>query len=169
MLILTCCYLFLYFSAVIPCSPSMLWFSFPTLTPAVWLNQSDRLWVPGESLPLSAVPFLLKFTLSVTNSFWHLSKCSALCWTAPPRSLHTHTRAHTQSLKWTNSTGEHAARTAQTHTHTHTHTQVHAGTHTNRRIMQRHKCGWKAGRAVPPRHTYYASHASPPVTVPIPL
>lgn len=81
MLILTCCYLFLYFFAVIPCSPSMLWFSFPTLTPAVWLNQSDRLWVPGEGLSLSTVPFLLKFTLSVTNSFWHLSKCSALCWT----------------------------------------------------------------------------------------
>lgn len=166
MLILTCCYLFLYFSAVIPSSPSMLWFSFPTLTPAVWLNQSDRLWVPGENLSLSAVPFLLKFTLSVTNSFWHLSKCSALCWTAPPRSLHTRTLAHTQSLKWTNSAGEHVARMACT------------GTHTHRCMLGRTQTGElcgdinaveKQGAQNPPRHTYYASHASPPVTVPIPL
>lgn len=53
MFILTCSYFFLYFFDVMPCSLSMLWFRFPTLTPAVWLNQSDRLWVPGERLSLS--------------------------------------------------------------------------------------------------------------------
>lgn len=104
MLILPCCYLFLYFSAVIDRSLSMLRFSFPTLTPAVWLNQSDRLWVPGESLSLSAVPFLLKFTLSVTNSFWHLSKMQCSLLDGPLRSLHTqHTSIHTET-KSANST-----------------------------------------------------------------
>lgn len=44
--------LFLCFFAVVACSLSTLRFSFPTLTPAVWLNQSDRLWAPGESLSL---------------------------------------------------------------------------------------------------------------------
>lgn len=52
MLMLICYYFFLAFFAVVLHSPRILWFSFPTLIPAVWLNQSDRLWVPGESLSL---------------------------------------------------------------------------------------------------------------------
>lgn len=121
MLILTCCHFFLYFFAVIPRSPSMLWFSFPTLTPAVWLNQSDRLWVPGGSLSLSAVPFLLKFTLSVTNSFWHPFVKERSLLDAPPWSLHT--QAYTQRLsaqsvqRTCHTQGTHTHRSRNTHKH----------------------------------------------------
>lgn len=93
MLILTCCYLFLYFFAVIPWSPSML--RFGLLQPCDLISLTD----PGclGKVSLSTVPFLLKFTLSVTNSFWHLSKCSALCRTGLYVSSHSRVRTHART------------------------------------------------------------------------
>lgn len=70
--------------------PSMHWFNFPALTQPVWLNQSDRLCVPGESL--SAVPFLLGITLPVTNALRHLSPCSTC--SQPLSFHHTHTQMY---------------------------------------------------------------------------
>ena len=131
----------------------MLLFSFPTLTPAVWLNQSDRLWVPGESLSLSAVPFLLKFTLSVTNSFWHLSKCRALCSTALYGLFTlTHMRPHHDYA--------HKGRWSTCHTQCYGDAHRYTGTHTNSRICKDINRMWLKSR-IPSSHILCLTPHSP--------
>lgn len=152
MLMLICCYFFLAFFAVVLHSPRILWFSFPTLTPAVWLNQSDRLWVPGESLslhsPLSQVyAFCDKLILA--------SFRKAALSVGQPSAVSSHSSLHTKT-KCTKSVENILCMR-------HAHTQVHAGTrkHDN---MRRHKYTryiWKGGCTVSPKHTHYLSHPSP--------
>lgn len=103
-----------HYSLPIACSGSV--------SPQLLLQPCDliSLTVPGESLRLSLFlrsPFLLRFTLSVTNSLWHLSKCSALCWMALC-GLFTHCiRTKTQS--------PHTPRSTRPHTQVHAKTGIH--------------------------------------------
>lgn len=135
---------FLCFFAVVARSLSTLRFSFPTLTPAVWLNQSDRLWAPGESLslhsPLSPQVYALCDKL-ILASF----RKAALS-VGQRSAVSSHSSVHTK----TKCTGEACM-----------HSQVHAGAckHHN---MGRHKyTRWKGGRPVSPKHEDWASHSSP--------
>lgn len=124
--------LFLCFFAVVACSLSTLRFSFPTLTPAVWLNQSDRLWAPGESLsphsPLSPQLYALCDKL-ILASF----RKAALS-----VGQHSAVSSHSNLQTKTKCTEE-----------TRLHSQVHAGA-CKRHNMGRHKyTRWKGGRSIP--------------------
>lgn len=133
----------------------MLWFSFPALTPAVWLNQSDRLWVPGESLSLSAVSFLLKFTLPVTNSFWHPFEKQRSLLDGPLWSLHTRTQAYTNTKCTKSAENMPHARHACTHTGT------CRNKHDNLGRRKYTRCSAKGGHTLYPRYTYYTWHPTP--------
>lgn len=162
MLILTCCYLFLYFCAVIQRSPSMLRFSFPTLTLAVWLNQSDRLWAPGESLSLSLHSPLSPQVYASCDKLILAPfemQCSPLDGPSVVSS-HSRTGAHTKT-KCTHS-AENMPRHAQTHT------QVHAGTGICEDINT-HKMQLESRtHSIPPAHILCLTPLSP-ITLLIPL
>lgn len=161
MLILTCCYLFLYFFAVILCSPSMLWFSFPTLTPAMWLNRSDRLWVPGESLSLSPQS---PFSLSL-RSLWqtHSGTFRNAVLSVGRRSMvssHSHTCIHTHQKL--------SSQAPRSTCHTRCMrrcTQVHAGPHINTSIckgINKHR-RWLKSRTHNVPQAHIMSHTSLPL------
>lgn len=75
--------------------PSMHWFNFPALTQPVWLNQSDRLCVPGESLSLQS---LFSSTLcspwqTHSGTFRSATLVQSLCGSIK----HTHTQMYVHS------------------------------------------------------------------------
>lgn len=94
---------------------------------------------------LSTVPFLLRFTLCVTNSFWHPFEKQRSLLDSAPRFPHTQASAQGLSAR-----KKHACM----------HSQVHTGAckhNTGRHKYTRRK----RGRTVSPKQEHYASHSSP--------
>lgn len=135
--------LFLCFFAVVACSPSTLRFSFPTFTPAVWLNQPDRLWAPGESLPLHSP--LSPQVYALCDKLILASFRKAALSVGQRSAASSHSSLHTRTK---------CTREACMHSPVRTGASKHnTGRHKSTRR--------KEGRTVSPKRRHYASHSSP--------